>query len=618
MTLEERLAIVNAAERSPTERAWFLAAIDDPVGGDAFFINTCAMSFDPRKVRDERTGDLRPIGYVPMLLWPEQEKAANTIGWCMDNERDCGGEKSRDMGMTWIIELCGIKRFLRQPGFSMLIGAMTQNLLDDEKNPATLFWKIDCVLKHLPQFLMPGGMKWDAFRKKYRSPADMINPENGNTINGNAPTARFAVGDRKSVVYFDDWAQWEYGEEAWNFAAATTNCRIASWTANGLNHAYDLRFGKNGFEGVKVKIVNIHWSSDPRKQKKAIDPYSGKEYNIWLREQIGDPDAYNPETGQIGIPGRITMQKFKRDYEMVYELGDDKAIYALQMERARKGNFPHDSRLGLYTFWDYGRSNRTAIVFAQFDHKSGRLRIIAYQEWQGEEIGYYTPLVMGRPEGTGRLPYEGQYTREQLEHIERVTSWQEYSHHKGTYVVPYRDHFGDPTGRNKMLTSKQSVVEQLAEAGIVVNSRRDKEGWEVLERIDDARWILSLCDIDEKHCHQFIDRMNRYRWKESEKIPEHDANSDCATAFEYGAVNMRPLIEDWYRGKRESFETKKIQAATFDGLTPVQREAERARERQLRKALREAHPEDEAGQVWTLSGQRILGAQRGGGYADDW
>lgn len=617
MTLDERLAFLHQAERDPVDRALFLAAIDDPLTGDAFWINSCCFTYDPRKFWNPRTESLEPVGYVPFLLWPAQEKAANEIGRAMDNEKNVGGEKSRDMGMTWIILACILKRFLRQRGFSALLGAIRDTLLDDDKNPATLFWKIDCMMQHLPSFLMPGGYKWDYFKKKFRSPADMINPENGNTINGAAPTERFGVGDRKSVIYFDDWSVWEYGAEAWESSSASTNCRIASWTARGLNHAYELRYSKGRFENVRVKIVNIHWSTDPRKQRVAIDPYSGAEYNVWLREQIGDPEAIDPETGQKGIHGEISMNKFLQDYEMKYELGESKAIYAQQVARARTGKFDYDDQFGLYTSWDYGRTNRTAIIFAQFDHKKGRLRLVAYQEHSGEDITFYPPLVIGRDEGTTELPFD--YNRAQLEHIERVTNWQKYDPRSGNYKVPYRDHYGDPTGKNKTLTDKLSVVEKLDEAGITITSRRDKDGWHITDRVEDARWLLSLCDIDETACALLIERLNRYKWKDDEKTPIHDVNSDGATAFEYLAVNIRPLIEDWYKGKRDHFETKKVQYATFDGLTPDQREAERQRMKLLRKAQRELYPQEESGKVWTLGGEPVIGGNRpGGGYTDDW
>lgn len=562
---------------------------------------------------------MRPIGYVPMLLWPEQEKAANSIGAAMDNDRDAGGEKSRDMGMTWIILACILRRFLRQKGFSALIGAMTDLLLDDEKNDATLFWKIDCMMKHLPAFLRPNGLPFNAFKKKYRSPADMLNPENGNTINGNAPTERFAVGARKSVVYFDDWGQWTYGAEAWESASATTNCRIASWTAKGMNHAYELAKSKGRFAGVRVKLVNIHWKTDPRKQKTAIDPYSGEEYNVWLREQIGDANAIDPLTGKRGITGRISMQKFLQDYEMQYELGDDKSIYALQMTRARKGKFPYDPRFQTFTFWDYGRTNRTAIVFAQFDHIHGRLRIIAFIEHHGEDIRFYPPLVVGRNENYDALPNEDAYTPQQKHHIERVTSWQIPDPMTGGFRVPYKAHYGDPTGENRTLLDKRSVVQILDEAGIKVQSRWDKDGRGYTGRIEDARWLLPLCDVDEEHAGEFIEHMNRYRFKDDDKSPVHDVHSDCATAFEYGAVNLRPLFEDWLAGKRESFQTKQIKSVTFDGLTPEQRQLQKQRERALKKAQGLLLSEEDSSIVYTLAGQRVLGgSNQGGGYADDW
>jgi hypothetical protein len=113
--------------------------------------------------------------------------------------------------------------------------------------------------------------------------------------------------------------------------------------------------------------------------------------------------------------------------------------------------------------------------------------------------------------------------------------------------------------------------------------------------------------------------MNRYRFKDDEKNPLHDVHSDCATAFEYGAVNIRPLFEDWLAGKRETYQTTKVKSVTFDGLTPEQRQLLKQRERALKKAQGLLLNEEDQSVVYTLAGQRVLGGGGyQGGYNDDW
>jgi hypothetical protein len=544
MTLEERIGLVAEAERDENFRAMFLRLIDDEENGDAFFINACCMTYDPRNGPNGK-----PIGEVPFLLWEAQESAANEIGKAIDGGYDAGFEKSRDMGVTWIILCCIVRRWLRKRGFSALIGSMTEGLVDDGKSPASLGWKIDFIIDNLPPFLKPKGF----IPREHRSWGNWVNPDVSSTISGRAPTPRFPVGDRKSVIYYDDWAQWEHGLSAWENAAATTNCRLASWTVNRddpLNHAYQLSRSKApAFENVKTRIIHLHWSDDPRKQKMAICPITGKEYNIWRREMVGDKE--------LGIPGKMSEEQFLRDYEMVYEIAAKGLIYSRQLPYVRIGKFPYDKKLPLWTSWDYGRTDSTVIIWWQYDPFTGRMRIVDCVKRNGFGAGYYIPFVLGTPENI-LLEFEKDYTANDFKVIERRDAWKVPG-----YGVRYASHYGDPSGKAKSLSHGVSVAEVLRDKGIYVIDRDNNRDKSYRGRIDDARYLLPFCDIDEDNCKDLIDALTNYKWNNAGTAPEHDDHSHACAAFEYGAVNLIRDFKSWSENRVKSEEVRRA------GLDPA-------------------------------------------------
>lgn len=531
MTIDERKDILAAAERDPEYQEWLRHALLDPDIGDALFINAFCTTFDPRTKSEEDGGGV--IGHVPFLLWKEQEDAAREFGRAMDKGYPIGGEKSRDMGMTWIVLACIVKRWLLVPGFSALLGALTGDLLDNEKEPDSLFWRIKVLIQYtlaVAPWLTPKGFNWDI----HHTFAAVENPELGNTINGRAPTERFTVSGRKTVIYFDDWSKWEHGYEAWENAQASTNCRCATWTPNGTNHAWELAKSKGRFENVKIKIVNIHWKSDPRKAAEAICPITGKKYNIWLRKTIGDVS--------LGIPGEMSYEKFLSEYEIQYETSQKGRIYGSQMPHVGRGKFPYNPRHPTWTFWDYGTGDWCVVLFVQLNLQQLRFKIVDRIIGSNQGIEFYTPMVSGR-ESDEILKHEKDYTLEDLASIERRTGWQIYDRTTDKKYVPYYGHYGDPSGKSRGHSHNKSAKDMLWEAEIEVEDKDTNEAKSYNGRIEAARFLLRYTDINTELCEDVATYLSQYKWNKSGLKPEHDDASHVAAAYEYGAVNL----VDWFK-----------------------------------------------------------------------
>lgn len=552
MTLEERISHIIFAESSQENRALFLQMIDDKEEGDAFFINTCVMTFDPRLDANNEA-----IGPVAMLLWPKQEEITREFGLAMDNSYDIGGEKSRDVGFTWIVLALLVKRWLRKPAFSCLIGHYVDDLIDSSSD-TSLFWRIDFILKHLPPFLLPNGFNLQS--KAWRSFGKLINEKTNASITGMAPTERFGVGGRYSVVYFDDWARWEHGGSAYKSNSATTRCRITTWTVNPdnpMNHAYELRFQKGEFKNVKCKIVNCKWTDDPRKMVIGRHPVTGQPCNLWKLAELGD--------SKYSIPGRISQETFDYEHGMVYEVARVGLIYAEQLARVRVGDFPYNPRFPLYSVVDNGVGDTCVILWIQWDWQQYRYRVVDCYHTNGQGAKFYIPILLGKKNASEILPHEGDYDQEAWDRINRHTGWQQFNRGLSEYVVPYTTHFGDPATKNRGSSDGKSFRQVLSEgrdgAGdgaiyLVCNElARDHRS-----RREESRRVLPYTDINEETCGHLISSIKNYKWNKAGTEPQHDWASHAASAFQYFCVNDP---------HRDEFQMRSIALSNPQSMIPI-------------------------------------------------
>ncbi len=460
------------------------------------------------------------------------------------------------MGMTWIALMVILKRWLLVPGFSALVGSINEDMGIKVQLKGSLFFKLKYALERLPKWLLPKNFDFD----KHFQTSSITNPENDNTIEGKAPTEKFGVGDRKTCIYFDDFAQWEYGAEAWENTKATTNCRLATWTANGLNHAYEIRYGKGRFKNTRTAICQIHWSADPRKSATAVDEVTGETYNIWKRARLGVPSR--------GIYGDMSQDQFDKDYEFKYESSQVGRIYAEQMKFVEVGHFPYDPRFSTYTSVDPGVGDLCVIGWFQWDYIRKRIRLVDLYFRNGFGASYYIPLYTGRDHPTAKLKHEHEYDQKGTEAIARHTSWQKLNLHTGRKEIDYAAHYGDPAIKQRSASDGKSFKEvmqgnpEVDTHNIEIEVKED-EGKNFKTRIEKTRDLLYHFDINETLAGEIVEKLNKYQWdtaddaskkKEGDRKtanrPKHDENSHFAAMLEYFAVNC--THEDEWREAQTS------------------------------------------------------------------
>jgi phage terminase large subunit len=222
----------------------------------------------------------------------------------------------------------------------------------------------------------------------------------------------------------------------------------------------------------------------------------------------------------VGLYGQDHGESmFQQEYECSFTAAVFGTFYGREMAEAeREGRIcrVHLNRsLPIYTSWDLGYTDATAIWFVQ---KVGReIRLVGYYESSGHGLRHYVEL---------------------LEHLVA-----EHDVCFGGHILPH-------DVKVKELDSGKSRLEMLEAMGMVDRHLGRIEVALALHDEDEiaaVRSVLPRCWFDEGDCKRGIDALKLYRakWDEERKVltrkAVHDWTSHSAHAFAYLAVTIDNL-----------------------------------------------------------------------------
>lgn len=254
-----RLALRQAATSDEDRNALWSACRSDLL----FFVNTLCFTYDPR----------RAVPYVPFATWPFQDLAMTKIAMSIRDGNDVIVEKSRDMGASWMILAVFLWRWMFWPGESYLLVSRKEALVDQIGDPASLFWKIDCMIQRFPKWIVP---------EMDRKLMHLGNLENESTIDGSSTTGDVARGDRRTAIMMDEFGAFDV-KDSYAAMASTrdaTNCRVFNSTPP---------IAVNAFTDIvadgKIPKVTLHWTVHPIKAEGIWYDEKGKPRSPWYDEQ---------------------------------------------------------------------------------------------------------------------------------------------------------------------------------------------------------------------------------------------------------------------------------------------------------------------------------------------
>lgn len=490
--LRKRIQVNDACYRYPEARKRIYNSLaingkpEEMAEACITFIEMFGFTFDPRPQAAPH--------HLPFLMFPYQK---DTVLWLI--EKIEGGqdgliEKSRDMGVSWILVYVCLWYWLYRDGTNILLGSYKEDLVDN-RTKDSLFGMMDYALESLPRWMYPKGFNKD----KHRNHLKLVNPMNWNQVTGDTMNPDFGRGSRKTVILFDELASWDYAKDAWEAAGDSTTCRIGNSTPKGYNFFAMLR--ESG-----LALLTLHWQKHPLKD----DNWYEFEKKRRSEEEVAQELDINYNKSQVG---------------RVYPEWSEPTI--------EFGNFPYEPSWPLYIFWDYGKTDDTAIIWMQKNQNNAKVRIIDTYCSSAKNIDFFVPFITGIIGENSHL-----YTAEDLKII---TDHKRYKR---------ATHFGDPAGRFVNAVTNQTVFSVLRDNGIIVNFR---DAWKYFSERKVAARDLILRGIEinsNPRTRYFNVCMTNASYPKTrsggvEQIrsvePKHDYTSHYRSAFEYGALGLREI-----------------------------------------------------------------------------
>ena len=222
-------------------------------GDIIYWINSFCWSKDPKK----------PHKIIPFILYEDfQDKLIKDLCFAIEGGEDIGVEKTREMGVSWLVLYVFVWFWLFWPNSDFLVGSRKEDVVDQKGDPSTLFEKIRIMLRAMPGWMLPEGFDMEDHTMTMR----VINPENGNSIIGESANAHFGSGGRVKACLLDEFSKWDpsISQSAWTSLADVTKCRIPVSTPLGSGNKFAVLM--QGTE-TKIKKCIIHWTLHPDKAK---------------------------------------------------------------------------------------------------------------------------------------------------------------------------------------------------------------------------------------------------------------------------------------------------------------------------------------------------------------
>jgi hypothetical protein len=146
-------------------------------------------------------------------------------------------------------------------------------------------------------------------------------------------------------------------------------------TAKGKNQLYQIIYGDEE-EEIEGAIGDPEWFCE-------ILPFSGSTWS--------DADKV------MRIKRKMSVNKFKQEYECSFDVPIEGSIYGKLMEQAKERivPIPYNPAYPVITIWDLGYSDTLSIGFAQLVGKEPR--VIDYYENSLEAIDHYVKVIKDKP-----------------------------------------------------------------------------------------------------------------------------------------------------------------------------------------------------------------------------
>lgn len=375
------------------------------------------------------------------------------------------GNKTRGVGATWLAMAERTHSFLFVDNWSVLVGAVSLDDVDDGGLGSTqqsLFGKVRFLISKLPRWMRArllgprfGREEWNK-RHLIRNPMKPLNHLAGAQFSG-----MFGRGHRYSEAFGDEIA-WAEAMEAADTSLKQTTYRFEGWSTPQGKHTFHYQLFSGSLPGVQS--VTVHWSEHP---ELTVEWYNHERQHMTDEQVAQELDcSFDRSAG-----GRV-----------LHEVSIEKQFTLAEARDPKTGMLvgAYDPGLPLHVIIDPGIADALAVVWGQWDPGRKEGRVIDFVQTENRTIDWCVPFILGRvPDQTHRnQPWPHDYGPVEHEIIERHRAWR-----------PPETVFGDNYGTARGQVVDLSAYDELAQYGIYVHP----------VRVDDDLAALARCVLLVRH-----------------------------------------------------------------------------------------------------------------------
>lgn len=210
--IRRRMELEKHVTENPVMRA---GAIELYKASPVAFVNDCCWVFEPRNAN--RGLPTR----IPVVPFPRQRDFIEWMHERFVSKTSAPVEKGRDSGATWIASCFSVWVYLFYEGSSVGFGSRKEDLVDRIGDLNSIFEKVRSVIRGLPAYLKPEGLK----EKVHFAHMRIIHPQINSSIIGEAGD-NIGRGGRTSLYLIDESAFIERPQLIDASLSANTDCRI--------------------------------------------------------------------------------------------------------------------------------------------------------------------------------------------------------------------------------------------------------------------------------------------------------------------------------------------------------------------------------------------------------
>lgn len=284
--VQARLRLI--AEPSKGKQQFWRHACSQGPDGLLLWLTSACWTFDPRA----------RVKHRPFIPWPVQATAARQLWAAIAEGHDILIEKSRDMGATWLILATLVWFWQFEADTPLTVLSRKEDLVDRKGDPDTLFWKLEYLVEHQPDWLRPA---------RERQHMLLLNTDNQSVISGESTNQNVGRGGRRKAMFLDEFAAVDDGGAVLSATADNSPCRIFASTPQGsgsIDASGTMRgnaFAAQRFCG-KTPVITLPWWEHPEKgsgRELVLDEPSGKQRwtSPWYRGEC-DRRASRVEVAQ--------------------------------------------------------------------------------------------------------------------------------------------------------------------------------------------------------------------------------------------------------------------------------------------------------------------------------